>query len=186
MMDPVSWFLQTIDPVLIAPYRWFENPVIGWWIGTVILAIWCTALGELTTAVMFRVNRAKIGEVTREMTDRHFQSMNALSAGDKSAYKAINRLANEAYGKSLFLQIAMASASLWPAAFALAWLQSRFSSVSFPILATLPVTGKEVSYVFVFIPIYILVRIVFGKMKAISHRFIVRKVVSPKNLKPSG
>ena len=45
-MDAITWFLNTIDPVLISPYRWFENPLLGWWVGTFVLAVWASLLGE--------------------------------------------------------------------------------------------------------------------------------------------
>ena len=99
------------------------------------------------------------------MDQRHSESMNALKAGDKAAYKAINSLANEAFGKSFFLQVAMASASLWPVPCALAWLQIRFSSIRFPLLFDLPLIGNSVGAPFIFIPLYILARIIVGKIK---------------------
>jgi hypothetical protein len=99
------------------------------------------------------------------MVERHNQSMNALKAGDKGSYKAINKLANEAYGKTFFLQLAMASASLWPVPFALAWMQSRFSNVHFPLPFNMSLIGDSVSYPFVFIPLYILTRMLFGKAR---------------------
>jgi hypothetical protein len=107
--------------------------------------------------------------VSREMMERHHQSLNALKSGDKPAYKDINKLANEAYGKSFFLQLAMACASLWPVPFALAWMQTRFSGIAFPLPLSIPLVGKEVSYPFLFIPIYILLRIAFGKLRSHLH-----------------
>jgi len=164
-MDFVSGFVEAIDYFLIAPYRWPGNPMIGWWAGTTILAVWAALLGKLTIALVFRVNRSHIKETVGEMAQRHSQSMNALKAGDRAAYKAINRLANEAFGKSFFLQVAMASASLWPIPCALAWLQIRFSSIRFPLLFDLPLIGDSVGYPFIFIPLYILARIILGKIK---------------------
>jgi hypothetical protein len=164
-MDVLPGLFQAIDSLLIAPYRWPGHPVIGWWLGTSILAIWTALLGRLTIALVFRVNRRYIEETVREMDQRHHQSINALKSGDRSAYKGINKLANEAFGKSFFMQIAMASASLWPLPLALAWLQLRFGSVDFPLPVTLPVIGNSVSYPFIFIPLYILARILLGKIK---------------------
>ncbi len=164
-MDPIAWFVETMDAFLIAPYRWPKDPVIGWWLGTAILAVWCTVLGEITGALAYRANRSRVREANEEMTERHHQSLNALKAGDKGAYKSINKLANEAYGKTFFLQLAMACASLWPVAFALGWMQTRFSEVDFPLPISVPLVGGSVSYPFVFIPLYILARITFGKIK---------------------
>ncbi len=136
----------------------------GWWLGTSILALWATLLGRATLALVMRVNLTHVREGLAETSLRHTQSMNALKAGDKESYKAINKLANEAYGKTFFLQIAMATASLWPIPLAMGWLQMRFSEVRFPLPLDLPFVGNSVGYAFIFIPLYILVRILAGKM----------------------
>ena len=164
-MDLIAWFVGKADLFLIAPYRWPENPVAGWWLGTSMLALWATILGEVTIALVSRVNRSHIREVAREMSERHDQSINALKAGDKDAYRAINKLAIEAYGRTFFLQLAMAASSLWPVPFALGWLQARFSEVTFLLPFKLPVVGERVTYPFIFIPLYVLARIVFGKIR---------------------
>lgn len=164
-MDVLSGLIEAMDSLLIAPYRWPGNAVIGWWLGTSILAVWAALLGRLTIAMVFRVNRSHIEETVQEMSQRHNQSMNALKAGDRAAYTSINKLANDAFGRSFFMQVAMASASLWPLPLALAWLQMRFSSVDFPLPVTLPLIGNSVGYAFVFIPLYILVRIILSAYK---------------------
>ena len=164
-MDFLIWLTQRADIFLIAPYRWPENPLIGWWLGTFILAVWSTVLGEITMALAFRANRSYLKDLSQKMVQRHIQSLNALKAGNQAAYTDINRLANEAYGKTFFNQLAMAASSLWPAPFALAWLQCRFSDVTFPLPFTLPLVGEAVSYPFIFIPFYILTRLLFGKTR---------------------
>ncbi|MFC1859485.1 hypothetical protein ACFL9U_15870 [Thermodesulfobacteriota bacterium] len=161
-MDFIAWLIETVDSVLIVPYRWPESPVIGWWIGTFTLAAGCCVLGAITTALVYRANHTYVQEVSQEMLDRHHQSINALKMGDKNSYKAINKLANEAYGKTFFLQMAMASASLWPVALALGWMQTRFHDVTFPLCFPLSsLFGGSVGYAFTFIPLYILCRIFF-------------------------
>lgn len=162
-MGPFDMILNIVDLFLITPYRWPQNPIMGWWLGTVIVGIWCVVLGEMTLALAFRVNRFRVKAVSQELMEYHDSSMNALKAGDKQAYKAINRLANEAYGKSFFLQVSMACASLWPVALALGWMQTRFSGVDFPLPFVFPVIGDTVGYPFAFLPVYILIRILFGK-----------------------
>ncbi len=164
-MDAISGLIQAIDALLIVPYRWPGHPLIGWWLGTSLLAVWTVLFGRLTMALVFRVNRVYIKETVDEVSLRHHQSMNALKAGDRAAYRGINRLANEAFGKSFFMQIAMAAASLWPIPVALAWLHMRFSAVDFPLPVGLPLTGASVTYPFIFIPLYILVRILLSPLK---------------------
>ena len=121
VMDPITPFLKTIDPLLIAPYRLFEDPMLGWWLGTLTLAFWSVLVGELTLAVVYRINRTPVTDYANQTLYYHEQSLKAKQAGDEKAYKGINKLANEAYGKSFFLFIAMGMASLWPAFFAAAW-----------------------------------------------------------------
>ena len=164
-MDLIPTVLKAADSFLIAPYRVFENPVIGWWVGTFALAFWTTLLGRMTMALVFKVNRKTVKETVKQVENHHNQSMNALRSGNKPAYKAINKLANDAYGKSFFLQVAMASSSLWPVPLALAWLEIRFSSVDFPFPLNLPVLDGTVSYVFIFILAYIFTRIMFNEIK---------------------
>ena len=163
-MDIVSGLINGIDQFLIAPYRWPNNPMLGWWLGTLILALWSTLLGRVTMALVMRVNLRHVKEGLEETSLRHKQSMNALKAGDKESYKAINKLANEAYGKTFFLQVAMAAASIWPIPLALGWLNLRFSAVKFPLPLNISILGDSVGYAFIFIPLYILVRILVGKV----------------------
>jgi hypothetical protein len=162
-MDIINWFLNTIDPLLILPYRWFESPLLGWWVGTFILAGWAALIGELTLAVAYRINRRHIAKNWEQTHYYHEQSLKAKSAGDETAYKGINKLANEAYGKSFFLSMAMGMASLWPAFFAAAWLNSRFGEIVF----VLPkwAGGFELNFMAPFILLYIAVRFLFAKLK---------------------
>ena len=158
--------MDGIDAILIAPYRWPADPVVGWWVGTVLLALWAVLAGEATLALAYRVNRFRVREVEREMMARHHQSINALKAGDKSAYKAINKLANDAFGESFFLPPGhglrrSVACGHGPGMAAKPIFRSSFS----PCLFGSPSWGKDVGYAFIFIPLYILIRIVVGKGK---------------------
>lgn len=157
----MSELLNIVDAVLIAPYRWSANPVWGWWLGTLILAGWATLVGELTLATVFRLNRRYVDELNQEMQDRNRQAMNALKAGEKRIYKGLNDLANEAFGKAFFLQIAMGASSLWPAFLAAGWLELRFGNI--PIL--LPFGLVEITYLAGFTVVYLLVRIGWIQLK---------------------
>jgi len=162
-MDPVTSFLGVIDPLLIAPYRLVQDPMLGWWIGTSILAFWSVLLGELTLALVYRVNRKPVNEYASQTLYYHEQSLKAKQVGDEKAYKGINKLATEAYGKSFFLMIAMGMASLWPAFFAAAWLKMRFGDIVF----NLPkwAGAFEISFIAPFVIVYILIRVVFARIK---------------------
>lgn len=163
MMDPVFWFLNRVDPILIAPYRWFEAPMVGWWVGTFCLALWAAFLGELTQAVAYRVNEAYLSKLLGSTQYYFEQSMKARAAGERRAYKQINRLANDEFGRSFFLLAAMGMASLWPAFFAAAWLRERFGEIRF----ALPywAGGLELSFLAPFVLLYILARFLLIRLK---------------------
>jgi len=160
-MSYLDWFVQSIDPFLIAPYRWLSNPLLGWLWGTFVLSMWATILGELTLALAYRVNRSKVKEVAEETEDLLEKSLAAHRAGDKRSYKAINRLANEAYGKTFFLQMAMGMSALWPAFLGAAWLQERFGKITWP----LPWVGYELNFVGPYLVLYILARVIFARTR---------------------
>ena len=164
-MAHLDSIIHFIDPFLIAPYRWTCTPFWGWWIGTFILSCWAAILGELTLAVAYRVNRTEVKERLGETSLYQQRSLNALKSGDKKAYKSINRLANEAYGKSFFLMTAMGMSSLWPAFFAAAWLQKRFGDLRFPF----PAMDEGINFVPYFIICYVLARITVGYFKKVIH-----------------
>jgi hypothetical protein len=168
----MEWILLQIDPVLIHPYRWFDSPTLSWWIGTFIVSLWAAAIGEVTLLIVNRVNRKFVKERMDETAMYQDRSINALKSGDKKAYKQINKLANEAFGKSFFLMIAMGMASLWPAFFAAAWLQKRFGDIRFPF----PIMAEGLNFVPYFIVCYILARIIVGKSK--KHIQAVRKALT--------
>jgi len=152
-----------IDPILIFPYRMFDNPMAGWWAGTFCLALWAVIIGEATLAAAHRVNRAAVSANLDDTLYYHEQSMKAKQAGDEQAYKGINKLANEAYGKSFFLLMAMGMAALWPAFFAAAWLDRRFGDLQFSLPAW--AGGFDLNFIAPFIVIYVLLRVIWGRIK---------------------
>ena len=162
-MDPIVRLLGAVDPVLIAPFRFFTNPMAGWWAGIAALAFWSTLLGEMTTAVVSRINRRVVVKNIEESDYYHEQSLKAKQAGDEKAYKGINRLANEAYGKSFFLMIATGMAALWPAFFAAAWLDMRFRDIVFPLPKW--AGGFELNFLAPFIICYVVIRVGYGWFK---------------------
>jgi hypothetical protein len=157
----LSEIMGIIDAILISPYRWLAEPVWAWWLGTVVLAGWATLIGELTLAMVFHLNRRYVDEMNQEMQDRNRQAMNALKAGEKRIYKGLNDLANEAFGKAFFLQLAMGASSLWPAFLAAGWLEIRFGNISI----LLPGGLGEITYISAFIVTYLAVRIGWVQIK---------------------
>lgn len=157
----IDRIILALDPFLIAPYRWADNTLLGWWIGTFVLALWAAILGELTLAAAYRINRTAVKERLGETEMYQQRSLNALKSGDKPSYKAINKLANEAFGKSFFLMTAMGMSSLWPAFLAAAWAQKRFGEIRFPF----PFMEEGLNFVPYFVLCYVLARILVGRLK---------------------
>ena len=161
-MDILTQTYQLLDALLIAPYRWPGNAVAGFYLGTALLALWCVVLGEVSMALAYRFNRRHYTEQTREMVRMHNLSVQAIRARDKASYKASNRFANEWFGRAFFARAALFAVSLWPAPFALGWLAVRFSGVD---VHPLPFTDWRAGYGFVFILVYIVVRMLFSRLK---------------------
>jgi hypothetical protein len=154
-----------LDLLLISPFRMLSNPVSGFFFGTFILCLWCTLIGELTSLGVGRLNRSYLKKLEQESIRLHNLSVKAIVHKDKDSYRACNKMANEAWGKYFFATIAQGSASLWPVPFALAWMATRFQDIAFELAVPIPLLPETVGYPAVFIPMYILVRICFAKLK---------------------
>ena len=154
-----------LDLVLITPYRFFGNPVAGFYFGTFVLCMWCIFLGEITFRVASGFNREYLKGLRRAMTRMHNLSIKALMLKDKENYQACNKEANEAFGKYFFNMLTLGAAVLWPIPFALAWMNARFGHVELELLFPLPFLGHSASFPAVMIPMYILCRILWAKLK---------------------
>ncbi|MFW5735073.1 MAG: hypothetical protein ACOCWR_08445, partial [Oceanidesulfovibrio sp.] len=141
-------------------FRLPGDATFGFALGLAWIALVTTAIGEICIAGAYFINRKHFRSVRSEMVSNHNLSIRALMAKDKATYKACNDLANDAFGKTFFSNIALFAASLWPAFFALGWLGFRFGGVEF----TLPLVGV-VTTNFFFVPTYIVVRILFSRIK---------------------
>lgn len=147
-----------LDPFLILPYRLLSDPVWGWWLGTWVVVLLCISLGELTLRLGRHLNRASLTELEGQSRKMQDGSMQALRQGDKTSYKAMNKLANEAFGRGFFLKAAMGMASLWPAFLAAGWLQARFQGFVIP----LPGLGLGLGWLPAFVSLYVLSRLAWG------------------------
>ena len=152
---------QALDPFLIVPYRWLDDPVWAWWLGTWVLVLLCITLGELTLRLGQRLNRASLEELEGQSKKMHDGSLQALRQGDKPSYKAMNRLANEAFGRGFFLRAAMGMASLWPVFLAAGWLDARFEGLVIP----LPGLGLGLGWLPAFVSLYLLSRLAWWRLK---------------------
>ena len=164
-MHSLTAAYNVIDGFLISFYRVTDIPILGYYFGTIVLSLISVVLGQMTYCWAYRHNHRFFNSDNREMVHMHNLSIRALGAKDKKAYTSCNKQANDAFGKYFFAQVAIGIASLWPVPFALAWMQSRFADVEFPLPFTIPVIGSAVGFMFSFFPIYVLVYMLFGKIK---------------------
>jgi hypothetical protein len=164
-------FLLALDPYLVWCYRLPGNAYAGFFLGTFVLALICLVLGDITFFLAARLQGKHLDDIATEASKYQDLSIDAAKAGDKTSYHAANKLANEAFGKSFFSIMALSMARLWPAPFALAWMQHRFLEVEIPI----PGTNWSLGFIGVFIILYVstyflLTRVkrllVFPRMKA--------------------
>jgi hypothetical protein len=153
--------LLLIDRFLISLYRLTGIAMIDFFIGTTIVSLFCVLIGQVTYLWVYRQNHQHLLISEDEMVQMHTLSMDALRAKDKYGYTSYNRLANDAFGKYFFAQIAIGMAAIWPLPFALWWMKMRFGKVDFP----LPWVDFSVGYQFTFFPIYILVHLSFRSVK---------------------
>jgi hypothetical protein len=153
--------LLLIDPYLIWWYRITGHGALDFFLGTVVLSLLSLLLGEASVFLASLAGKKYTRGIASEAARYQKLSLDALAAGDRPAYEAANRLANEAFGKSFFLQLAQSAAFFWSVGLALAWMQHRFAGVEFP----LPLTGFSLSYAGVFLPIYILVYLAYKRAK---------------------
>ncbi|WP_320170244.1 hypothetical protein [Maridesulfovibrio sp.] len=151
-----------VDALLIGPYRTGLPAVAAFWLGSAVLALWCTLGGELSMTLVYIWNRDYYTDLNCKMTRMHNISVEAVRHKEKETFKSANTWANEYFGKVFFSQAALFAVSLWPVPFAMGWLQERFAGIT---IHTVPFTDFSLSYPFVFISSYIIVRFTFSKIR---------------------
>jgi len=155
-----------MDQFLIFFFRLPDVPIVGFFVGSFCLAFFSVIPGELTVSLAVKVNKRYNDAMAAEINEKERLSMVAYSAGDKSSYSALNKDATDAWGKHFFTMAAYSAGMLWPVPFALAWLHVRFAGVDFPLAWPFDwLLPPAAAYPFVFIPIYILARMVFGRLR---------------------
>lgn len=157
-MHPVYLYL---DPYLIWFYRLSGSAELNFLLGTLALAVLSLLVGEFTSFLASFIVRRHFEQVTGEAKRYQDLSMEALKAGDRPSYEAANKLANEAFGKSFYSQVALSATFVWPIFFALGWMQHRFLDVVFP----LPLIGFSLGYIGVFLILYITAYFVLKPVK---------------------
>ncbi|AGW12188.1 hypothetical protein [Megalodesulfovibrio gigas] len=150
-----------LDPGFIWAFRLMPDPHWGFVVGSVYVALCAIVVGDVAMSLAYRINRSAHLAQQREMKKHSDMSFEALVEKDKAAFKACNTLANDAFGRNFFLGATLFCASIWPLALALGWMDYRFGRV---IDLSAPFLG-QVRPEFWFIPLYIVLRIAFAKIK---------------------
>lgn len=163
-MDLGTTLYHWIDLFLITPFRFTgaDSPIWGMWLGSAFLAFYCTVIGELVGAALFLAHRKYYLGLEDKMTRHHNISVSALHAGDKETYRAVNKLANDDFGKNFFAQASIGLSTLLPVPFALGWMSNRFEGYD---IYRIPGTQLTAGYVFILIISYIVIRILFSRVK---------------------
>jgi len=157
-MHPVYLYL---DPYLIWFYRLSGSAEVNFLLGTLALAVLSLLVGEFTAFLASFIVRRRFEQVAGEAKRYQDLSMEALKSGDRPAYEAANQVANEAFGRSFFMQVALSATFFWPIFFALGWMQYRFLEIAFP----LPFIGFSLGYTGVFVILYIAAYVIFKAVK---------------------
>ncbi|ACU88807.1 hypothetical protein [Desulfomicrobium baculatum] len=163
-METLRNILLMMDPLFIWGFRLFDHPWGGFMAGLAVLSLLCVVTGDFTSHLARRLNRKVYGKYRDEMVRQHNLSVEALKHSDKDAYKAVNRQAHEAFGKYFFSQAGAFTLSIWPLPFAMAWLDIRFGGIPITLPFSVPGVGDSVFYPFFFFPIYIALRILYGRI----------------------
>lgn len=150
-----------LDSILIHLYHITGWAVPDYFIGTFVLAMITVIIGDFTTSLVYRVNKGYYTHLNGRLKELHELSMTALKFKEKSNYKAVNREANDTFGLLFFGMFGLSASYLWPAFFALAWMQTRFGGIRFPLFTEKWTTG----FFFTFLVTYILARLIFSECK---------------------
>ena len=137
-------FLLWVDGYLIQLYRITGNPLADYFTGTFLLALIAALIGEATVMLLKRVNGSHIERLDRELEEKHTLSMDSKLSGDEEAYRSRNKEANDAFGMIFFNLFTFSAASLWAVFIVLAWMQTRFIQIQFPLPLSMPVFGDSV------------------------------------------
>ena len=141
------WLLHHIDALLIAPFRWPDDPMLGFWLGLIVLLVITLGIGEISRRLAHRLTGKIEGSARRELVKYHELTMSALRSGNGDAYRAVNRLATSSLDRTWGLGMTKTLAMLWPAFLAAAWLHARFDGV---VVSEIPLVHVEISALFAF------------------------------------
>jgi hypothetical protein len=166
MRDQLDQLLYHADGFLIFFYRLTGDPFVNFIVGTLCLAFMCVLIGEVTVSLALKFNKGYFDELAADMNRKEKLSIRAYESGDMTSYRALNKEATDAWGKRFFSMMGYSAGIFWPLPFALGWMQTRFQDVQFDLAFPLSlILGQTAGYMFIFIPLYILCRIIFKYLR---------------------
>ncbi len=164
----------SVDSFFIWFYRLSGYAPLDFFVGTFFLALVAVVIGEFSISFAFLLTRKSIQHVQDQMVNYQNLSIDALALGDKESYKAANKLANDAFGKTFFMQIGLSSARVWPAFLVVAWMNTRFYEVDFEV----PFIGVTIGFIPIFILLYVAAYFAFKPIRnRISYFKKVNKIL---------
>ena len=164
----------SVDSFFIWSYRLSGYAPLDFFVGTFFLALVAVVIGEFSISFAFLLTRKSIQHVQDHMVNYQNLSIDALALGDKESYRAANKLANDAFGKTFFMQIGLSSARVWPAFLVVAWMNTRFYEVDFEV----PFIGGTIGFIPVFILLYVAAYFAFKPIRnRISYFKKVNKIL---------
>lgn len=158
-------FIIWLDPWFIFPYRLFLHPEFSFILGTAVLALQCVIVGLASMELGLRLHAKRLQKWQDKMQHYHVLSEQALCAGDKESYKAINRQGHHAFGHHFSLGGAIFMISIWPVPIALAWMSFRFKEIGPTLPFPLPLLGENPGMIFWFLICYIPLRMLCSRVK---------------------
>lgn len=155
-------FIHWLDTLLITPFRWSDDPMVGLWLGLLSLVVISTLVGEASRALSKKLNHEVERRAEQELGRYHGLTLRALHEGDRPAYNAVNRLATDALSRTLGLGMTKTLAILWPACLAMAWIHARFHGI---VLAEVQTLHLEVGAVGAFALCFVALRLMIAHLR---------------------
>jgi len=173
-MDPFVHIYSLMDRLFMPVFRLPDSPLPGYYLGTFVLSVLCLVVGKYSVSFAFRFNRDAIVQNRNEMSRYEDISIMALRAGNSHAFRACNRISNDAYANIFFSQAALSAAALWPAFLALGWMQYRFAGVNFTLLVPVPGANYIFGYVTTFVLCYVIAQRLLEKTLSVTRSMLTR------------
>jgi hypothetical protein len=146
-------FIQTIlDPILLRCYTLTGVSFIDALLGTLVIGVVVVLIGDMSAGLVLKINHKHLNDLDARLSIAKYLSAQALEADDQRSYRAVNKEANELFGQLFFSKFGISAATLWPAFFALQWMQCHVADQCLYV----PATRFQINYVLLFFVCYLI------------------------------